>query len=64
MGYLLGKRNLHINFPGGVPVDGPSAGAAMALAAISAITSNTYLVLNMNLSGLKTFKDKTFSLFL
>lgn len=38
MGYHLGQRNLHINFPGGSPVDGPSAGAAMALAAISAIT--------------------------
>lgn len=38
MGYHLGQRNLHINFPGGAPVDGPSAGAAMALAAISAIT--------------------------
>ncbi len=38
LGYPLGKRNLHINFPGGVPVDGPSAGAAMALAALSALT--------------------------
>ena len=38
MGYPLGKRDLHINFPGGAPVDGPSAGAAMALAALSALT--------------------------
>ena len=38
LGYPLGKRNLHINFPGGAPVDGPSAGAAMALAALSALT--------------------------
>ena len=38
MGYPLGRRNLHINFPGGAPVDGPSAGAAMALAALSAMT--------------------------
>ena len=38
LGYPLGRRNLHINFPGGVPVDGPSAGAAMALAALSALT--------------------------
>ncbi len=38
LGYPLGMRNLHINFPGGSPVDGPSAGAAMALAAISALT--------------------------
>ncbi|MCL6444286.1 MAG: ATP-dependent protease LonB [Alicyclobacillus sp.] len=29
--------NLHINFPGGVPVDGPSAGIAMATAVYSAI---------------------------
>ena len=38
MGYPLGRRNLHINFPGGSPVDGPSAGVAMTLVAISAIT--------------------------
>ena len=38
MGFELGKRNLHINFPGGAPVDGPSAGAAMAVVAISALT--------------------------
>ena len=38
MGYSLAGRDLHINFPGGVPVDGPSAGAAMALAAISALS--------------------------
>ncbi|WP_324717438.1 ATP-dependent protease LonB [Carboxydochorda subterranea] len=30
--------DVHLNFPGGAPVDGPSAGAAMALAAYSAIT--------------------------
>ena len=38
MGHPLGRRDLHINFPGGAPVDGPSAGAAMALAALSAMT--------------------------
>lgn len=38
LGYPLGQRDLHINFPGGSPVDGPSAGAAMAVVAISAIT--------------------------
>ena len=38
LGQPLGRRNLHINFPGGAPVDGPSAGAAMALAALSALT--------------------------
>ncbi|AMA72082.1 MULTISPECIES: ATP-dependent protease LonB [Aneurinibacillus] len=29
---------LHVNFPGGVPIDGPSAGIAMATAIYSAIT--------------------------
>ena len=38
MGYPLAGRDLHISFPGGAPVDGPSAGAAMAIAAISALT--------------------------
>jgi len=32
------KYDLHINIPGGVPVDGPSAGIAMATAVYSAIT--------------------------
>ena len=36
-GYLDDKTDVHINFPGGAPVDGPSAGVAMALAAISAL---------------------------
>ena len=30
--------DVHIDFPGGMPVDGPSAGAAMAVAVYSAIT--------------------------
>lgn len=30
--------DLHINFPGGVPVDGPSAGVAVAVAIYSALT--------------------------
>jgi len=38
LGYPLGRCDLHINFPGGSPVDGPSAGAAMALVAVSALT--------------------------
>jgi Lon-like ATP-dependent protease len=29
---------IHLNFPGGVPIDGPSAGVAMAVAIYSAIT--------------------------
>ena len=38
LGFPLGERNLHINFPGGAPVDGPSAGVAMAVVAVSALT--------------------------
>ena len=38
LGFTLGERNLHINFPGGAPVDGPSAGVAMAVVAVSALT--------------------------
>lgn len=38
LGVEAREYDLHINFPGGVPVDGPSAGAAMVTAAYSAIT--------------------------
>ncbi len=38
LGYEIGKRDVHINFPGGAPVDGPSAGAAMTLVAVSALS--------------------------
>ena len=38
LGYALDGQDLHINFPGGAPVDGPSAGVAMAAAACSALT--------------------------
>ncbi len=38
MGYLTKDYDLHINFPGGTPVDGPSAGVAMAVVAASALT--------------------------
>ena len=37
MGYGGPNTDLHINFPGGMPVDGPSAGVAMAVAACSAL---------------------------
>ena len=38
LGYADERTDLHINFPGGAPVDGPSAGVAMAVAAVSALT--------------------------
>lgn len=38
LGYSLAGRSLHINFPGGAPVDGPSAGIAMTVVAVSALT--------------------------
>jgi Lon-like ATP-dependent protease len=38
MGFTLAGKDVHINFPGGAPVDGPSAGVAMTLVAISALT--------------------------
>jgi Lon-like ATP-dependent protease len=38
LGYGAPNTDLHINFPGGMPVDGPSAGVAMAVAACSALT--------------------------
>ncbi len=36
-GMAVDRYDIHINFPGGVPVDGPSAGIAMAVALASAI---------------------------
>lgn len=38
MGYPVDSMDIHINFPGGAPVDGPSAGVAMAVVVASAIT--------------------------
>lgn len=38
MGLNLRNYDIHLNFPGGVPVDGPSAGIAMATAIYSSVT--------------------------
>lgn len=37
-GFSKEEYGVHLNFPGGIPVDGPSAGAAMFLAVYSAFT--------------------------
>ncbi|WP_438347135.1 ATP-dependent protease LonB [Paenibacillus sp. FA6] len=37
MGLNASDYDLHINFPGGTPIDGPSAGIAMATAIVSAV---------------------------
>lgn len=38
LGYWREDSHVHVNFPGGVPVDGPSAGVAMLVAAASCLT--------------------------
>jgi Lon-like ATP-dependent protease len=37
IGIPIDRFDIHINFPGGVPIDGPSAGISIALAIVSAI---------------------------
>lgn len=37
-GFMKDEYQVHINFPGGTPIDGPSAGVAMFLAVYSAFT--------------------------
>ncbi len=39
MGESTDSSDIHLNFPGGTPVDGPSAGAAMAVAVYSALNA-------------------------
>ena len=49
-GFSREKYSVHINFPGGIPVDGPSAGVAMFLAVYSAFTK-TMVPHNIALTG-------------
>ncbi|MED1204829.1 ATP-dependent protease LonB [Heyndrickxia acidicola] len=37
MGVPAGQYDIHVNFPGGIPIDGPSAGVSMAVGIYSAI---------------------------
>ncbi len=37
MGVPVKQYDIHVNFPGGIPADGPSAGVAMAVGIYSAI---------------------------
>ena len=57
LGYTLENTDLHINFPGGMPVDGPSAGVAMAVAAVSAL-SDTPVDGTMAVTGEITVQGK------
>ncbi|NLM43314.1 MAG: ATP-dependent protease LonB [Clostridiales bacterium] len=49
--------DIHLNFPGGVPVDGPSAGIAVAVAVYSAIT-NTPVDNNIAMTGEISIRGK------
>lgn len=53
LGIDVRNYNIHVNFPGGVPMDGPSAGIAIATAIVSAIRKqrvDNYLAMTGELS--------------
>lgn len=48
-----GEYDIHLNFPGGIPIDGPSAGLTMAVAVYSALTNrriDNYLAMTGEIS--------------
>jgi Lon-like ATP-dependent protease len=49
--------DIHLNFPGGTPVDGPSAGITIAVAIYSAIT-NTYIDNKIAMTGEISIRGK------
>ena len=49
--------DIHLNFPGGTPVDGPSAGVTIAVAIYSAIT-NTYVDNKIAMTGEISIRGK------
>lgn len=52
-----GDYDIHLNFPGGTPVDGPSAGITIAVAIYSAIT-NTYVDNKIAMTGEVSIRGK------
>jgi Lon-like ATP-dependent protease len=51
------EYDIHLNFPGGTPVDGPSAGVTMAVAIYSAIT-NSYVDNKIAMTGEVSIRGK------
>lgn len=57
MGIEPSDYDIHLNFPGGTPVDGPSAGVTIAVAIYSAIT-NTYVDNKVAMTGEISLRGK------